>query len=71
MNETESKFPSLLTAKKVKNESNQQFNFDYNGDRINIGMGMIQKNSQVNVLKTQYRIHKDRQEDVKNPKKVL
>ena len=32
---------------------------------------MIQKNSQVNVLKTHLRVHKDRQEDIKNPRKVL
>ena len=50
-----------MTAKKIKNEKDQQYNFDYNGDKIAIGNGMIQKNNQINVLKTHYRIHKDRQ----------
>jgi hypothetical protein len=69
VSEMEAKPPNLLTAKRVKNEK-EQHNFDYNGDKIPIGGGMVQKNNQINVLKTLYRIHKDRQEDIKNPKKV-
>ena len=57
--EKDPKPPILLTAKRY-NDKEQQYNFDDNGDKIPIGVGMVQKNSQINVLKTLYRIHKDR-----------
>ena len=71
INEVESKLPSLFqAARRLKNDKDQQFNFDYNGDKIPIGIGMLQKSSQINVLKTHYRMSKDRQE-IRNPKKGI
>lgn len=61
----------MLLSKKTKNEKEVQYNFDYNGEKIPISTGIIQKANQVNVLKTTYRINKEKQEDIKNPKKVL
>ena len=71
ISEGDSKLPNLFQAvKKIKNEKDQQFNFNYNGDKIPIGAGMLQKSSQINVLKTNYRLSKDRQE-IRNPKKGI
>lgn len=61
----------MLTSKKGRAEGDSQYNFDYNGDKILISGGVVLKNNQINVLKTTYRINKDKQEEIRSPKKVL
>jgi len=58
-------------SRKIKNKHEHQYNFDYNGDKIPIGLGIHHKKTEVNILKLLYRFPKDRHEDVKNPKKLL
>jgi hypothetical protein len=48
-------------ARKAKNEKEQQYNYDYNGDKIPVGIGIPHRKAEINVLKLLYRVPKDRQ----------